>query len=318
MSQPNILIIVAQHHYCDTKYMIKYELGCKPVNSIWIHFYHLKKYLENRNIKYYPININNKLFDIKNIPKGINYCISIFNDVNGFKKTDIDNLDVIKKIKSIVKCKFILLTEVLCEKSYESLGKIFNIIYTNRTSNFDKTISLGFAANSTFLYPQKHNNIIRILVDHPAYNTKHFPIKDKTKYIIDSIFSKNFLPKQLLVRRFTNGNIETVLDNNIKIERYNRVGINILSAYSEYNHADIFFVTHPESMGLSVIECAMAGCLVVTPKGYINTEFLSGLNYVEFDNTIEWDLILSKLNPKLSRKLALKKSWDIFYSKLIT
>ncbi len=317
----NILIIVAQHAYCETEHMLKYELGVKPINSVWLHFYHLKKYLGVRKIKFYPVNINSRQFSLTKIPKNVNLCISIFNDPNGFRKTEGDNLAVIKNIKSMTKCKSILITEIVDEKSYKDLDKLFDTIFTNRTCYFDKTISLGFAANQSLLYPQKNKNVIRILIDHPAYNKKHFATKDRTKFIITSIFETKF-PKELVVRRFINGDVETLVDKNVKVVLYDRKGINILNAYDEYNHADIFFVTHPESMGLSVIECAMAGCLVVTPKSYINAEFLAGLNYVEFDgdstNKLDWGSIISKLNPKFTRKLALKKSWDVFFSKIIS
>jgi hypothetical protein len=313
------LIIVAQHAYCSTDHMLRYELGVKPLNSIWLHYYHLKKYLIDKKKKFYPININNNMFDIKKIPpsKEVKLCICIFNDPDGFKKNEsIDNLDVFKKIKSSLKCRCVLITETVFDDSfYFKIEGIFDMIYTNRTCNYKKVVSLGFAANPTFLYPQKNKNIIRILVDHPAYNKKHFARTDRTRFIIDSIFDHKF-PRDILVRRFINGDIETLVDKNCKIDIYNRKGINILSAYAEYNYADIFFVTHPESMGLSVIECAMSGTLVVTPKGYINSEFLVGLNYVEFENKIDWDVIMKKLNPKTSRKVAMRKSWNVFYDKI--
>lgn len=312
----HVLIIIAQHAHLDTDHMLEYQLGSKPINSIWIHYYHLKHHLETKKIPYTPININSKNFNLKKIPKKTTTCISLFNDPNGFKKHATDNLVIIRKIKEITKCKFLLITEIVTDETHDTLSKIFDTIFTNRTCNYKKCISLGFAANHERLLPQKQKDTLRILIDHPAYNKTHFIKKDKTKFIIKSIFSTKF-DKQLIIRRFVNGDIESVCNKDTKVELYNRKGINILNAYDEYNHADIFFVTHPESMGMSVIESAMSGCLIAIPKDYIKSDFLSGINYVEFTDTIDWKLILSKLNAKLSRKLALRKTWTIFFDKIL-
>ena len=311
----NILIIIAQGQIFDTNYIKNYNLGDKPINSIWIHYYHLKQYLIKKNINFFPINLNNK-FDLDYIcDLNFDYCICIFNDINGYNKSG-DNFIILNEIKQKIRCKFYLLTEVLNETNYNLLIKYFEQIFTNRDSHFKNTFSLGFSANEELLYPKKNKKFIRILIDHTAYNNKHFHYKDKTKFIITSLFDYTF-DKKIIIRRFINGGIETVENKNINLEIYNRHGINILDAYNEYNRANIFFVTHPESMGMSVIESSMAGCLIVAPKNYIKPEFLRDLNYVEYDDKLDFKLILDKINPKLSRKLALNKTWDCFYDQMI-
>ena len=299
----------------DTTHMRHYELGHKPVNSIWINYYHLKKYLINKKINYYPLNLN----AMGKIPRPIkerkyDVCLCIFNDPNGWK-TGVDNMPMITKLRSLQSCPFYLFIEVLDDASYNLYSNYFNKIFTNRNHVYPNSISLGFAANHELLIPMKDSTKIRILIDHPAYTQDHFDRKDKTKDILQQIWNFKF-PKPVIIRRFINGTIETTNKNNYKIELYKRKGVNILTAFEEYNRTDIFFVTHPESMGMSVIESAMAGALIVTPRSYIKSEFLLGLEYIEFDKVIDWNLVLSKMNTKVCRRQALAKTWVKLYDKL--
>lgn len=90
--------------------------------------------------------------------------------------------------------------------------------------------------------------------------------------------------------------------------------------YKVYCNSDIFVVTHEESMGLSTLECSMAGCLIVMPKGYIKKEFQKNLHCVQVENdNYEWDDIISKINQKKSinnvskftYKRGVKKVFDV-------
>ena len=80
-------------------------------------------------------------------------------------------------------------------------------------------------------------------------------------------------------------------------------------ACKEYGKADIFIVTHSESMGLSVLESALSGALVITPKGYIKKELISPLHHIEVNGKIPWSTVLSELNVKKSVNMAKKYSW---------
>lgn len=309
----NVLVVVAQHDRYNHDHMDRYELGMKPINSIWIHYYFLKRHLKTHQINFYPINLNtsdtipNQKFDT---------CIFIFNELNGFSKKTVDHWSTVKLLKNRFKCPFILLTEVLTHNSYMNHIHYFDLIFTNRKINFKHVYSLGFAASHERLVPKKDNNKIRILVDHPAYDTGHFNHYDKTKNILEQILNHKF-DREVEIRRFISGDVETVKDKNFKVEVYDRKGINILKAFEEYNKADIFFVTHPESMGMSVVECAMAGCLVVTPKGYIKPEFINTVEHVEFTGQIDWDTVLKKMNKNKIRETAKKRSWTVFYNKIL-
>lgn len=315
-SDNNILIIVSQHDRHNSSYMMNYELGDKPINSIWINYYHLKKHFINHHVNFYPVNLNN--YEIQDLKKRkFTFCIAIFNDLNGFAKNNVDHFTTLKMIKNLLKIPFYLYTEVVPEHLYECYLEYFNLIFSNRASNLKKVHSLGFAANHEKLFPNKDPTKLHILVDHPAYELFHFNNYDKSKDILKQIFNYKNFNKELVVRRFVIGDIETVDKKNYQVELYNRQGVNILKAYDEYNKCDIFIVTHPESMGMSVIECAMSGALILTPKDYINKEFLQDINYIEFENKIDWELVKSKLNPELSRTNALKHTWTRFYNNML-
>jgi hypothetical protein len=319
MAMTNILIVVMQSFRYNTEYMKQYELGQKPVNSVWINYYHLKKYLIAKKIGYYPINLNSDE-KIGKAVRGRKYdsCITIFNDPNGWKD-GVNHMPMLIKLRDILKCPFFLFTEVLDEIKYANWINYFDMIFTNREEKYDKVISVGFAANHELLVPNKDPKILQILVDHPAYSPDHFKKRDRTKDILEQIFVHTFPKgKEVVVRRFVNGAVETVDPQKYSVELYNRKGINILNAFDEYNKADIFFVTHPESMGLSVVESAMSGALIVTPKFYIKPEFLAGLEHIEFDKQIDWSIIMAKLDAKICRRKALKKTWTCLFDLMFT
>lgn len=313
----NVLIFVAQHDRYDGNFMKKYKIGRKPVNTVWINYYFLKQYFNKIDIDHFVVNLNFK----GNLPKEVysqkyDICLCIFNDPNSFNKRKRDNFKLINKVKKIINIPFYLLMESINEEKCKMLAPTFDSIFVNRSvEEYMDVIQVGSAADKNLLFPDKDPNVIRILVDHPAYTQKHFEKKDQSRFIIQSIFENKF-KKPVLVRRFSDRTVETVKDSKIDINLYSRAGVNILDAYNEYRKADIFFVTHPESMGLSVIECAMAGCLIVTPKNYIKPIFLKGINYIEYDKTINWTYVLNKMNAVRSRKMVMDRSWESFYGKI--
>ena len=70
-------------------------------------------------------------------------------------------------------------------------------------------------------------------------------------------------------------------------------------------------------MGLSVIESARAGALIVIPRGYIKPSLIKSLNVYEFTEKISWGQVLSQLNPELSEQNAAEFTWDKIAKKII-
>ena len=172
---------------------------------------------------------------------------------------------------------------------------------------------IGWAADADLNYPAQDDNTLRILVDHTNYGPN--PI-DRTREILEDI--KQFIDGQLWkkrwgnisVRRFDSGRVVDVDFNKIhEIERYDRTPIPFTDICREHGEAHIFCVTHPESVGQVVLETSMAGAYTVTPRGFIPLDRLATVRHLEYDNTIDWKLVLSNINPGLSRKKAIQNSW---------
>lgn len=176
---------------------------------------------------------------------------------------------------------------------------------------------INWACNHELCVPKQENDKLRILVDHNYYGPHKSMIStDKTEEITEDVakFAKEQKEKQnVVVRRFIKGGIETVdVDNISELEKYAQGdGLNYRDACEEYSKSDVFIVTHRESMGLSVLESAMAGALIVTPKGYIKDKLLRDVNHVSYEgDQIPWDEVLKKIDHQKSRESVLKYNWD--------
>jgi len=181
---------------------------------------------------------------------------------------------------------------------------------------------IGWACDQEMLKPEQEKNTIQILIDHNYYGPEKSSIhkKDLTLSISRQVWEqvKNIkTKKKIVVKRFCLGGVETLTDDNYQTigEYQQNKGLNYFEAVKLYNSTDIFFVTHPESMGLVVLECAMAGALVVAPGGYIKNELLKPLYNVSLPNKeenveINMMYILSRIDHKLSRERALRFNWS--------
>ena len=125
----------------------------------------------------------------------------------------------------------------------------------------------------------------------------------------------------VIFKRFVTGKgVENVRLEGNTVEIFDsRYGLNHVDACKEYSKADLFVVTHPESMGLSVIESAMAGCLVLSPKGYIKSSLIKPLHHIEFESVenIPWQKAIDGINHKLARSKASKFNWSNLSNKII-
>lgn len=173
---------------------------------------------------------------------------------------------------------------------------------------------IGWAADPDLNFPQQDNQVLRILVDHTNYGLN--PI-DQTKEILldikQFVESKMWYPQfqSVVVRRFDSGCVVDVDFTSIKsIEQYDRTSIPLPTICQEHSAAHVFCVTHPESVGLVVLETAMAGALTVTPKGFIPQDRLATVVALEYEQSIDWPKVLENINPEKSREVALQNSWE--------
>lgn len=173
---------------------------------------------------------------------------------------------------------------------------------------------IGWAADSVLNVPAQNNKTLRFLIDHTNYGNN--PI-DRTDDIIQQIreFNRDVTWRkhwnELVVRRFDSGRIVTVdLDDESPVNRYDRTGLPYRDVCDEHGKTHVFFVTHPESVGLVVLETAMAGALTVTPQGFIPEDRLSTINHVTYKDKIDWSQVLENIDPERCRQRAILNSWE--------
>lgn len=182
---------------------------------------------------------------------------------------------------------------------------------------------LGWTCDSTLCKPMHLQNKLRVLIDHNYYGRhKNMVSSDLTNNITTQVceFAKKYKEKRVIIKRFTDGGIETIDKNKpSEPQKYTQNnGLSYTEACVEYSRTDIFIVTHKECMGLSVLESAMSGAIVLVPKGYIKEELLRGIHHVVFEDTINWDEVLEKMNKKKSRRMVLEHDITNFVNKIIT
>lgn len=173
---------------------------------------------------------------------------------------------------------------------------------------------IGWAADAKLNVPAQSDTILRFLIDHTNYGDN--PV-DRTSDIINQIrnfyYSNSWKDrwKNLVVRRFDSGKIVTVnLADKSPIEKYDRTGVSYQEVCREHGQAHVFFVTHPESVGLVVLETAMAGALTVSPEGFIPKDRLSTVRHVTYKDQINWDEILKSIDIEASRSKAINNTWE--------
>jgi hypothetical protein len=173
---------------------------------------------------------------------------------------------------------------------------------------------IGWAADPNLNVPNQSDTTLQFLIDHTNYGEN--PV-DRSVDIIEQIrkfYHSDIWRDQwrdLVVRRFDSGKIITVdLQDQSPIQKYNRIGIPYQEVCREHGQAHVFFVTHPESVGLVVLETAMAGALTVTPEKFIPQDRLSTVRHVAYKDQINWSKVLESIDPAASRSRAMENTWE--------
>jgi uncharacterized ubiquitin-like protein YukD len=187
-----------------------------------------------------------------------------------------------------------------------------NARWYNRHVN--KNVCMGWAADPELNTPQQSVTDLRILVDHTNYGDNEI---DLTAEVLNQI--KQFVESNLWtsryqsvsVRRFDSGKIVDVNLNDLNYNRYDRTKtIPLTEVSKEHSATHIFCVTHPESVGLVVLETALAGAYIVSPRGFISPDRLETVRHIEWEETIDWNSVLDSINIVASRKKALENTWS--------
>jgi len=184
---------------------------------------------------------------------------------------------------------------------------------------------VGWAADPELNKPEQNPDTLGILIDHTNYGDNPIDstqdvIKQVKRLINSKLWESKF--KNISVRRFDSGKTVDVDFNNVNnIEKFDRSkAISITEISKEHNKAHIFMVTHPESVGLVVLETSLAGALTVAPHKYINQDRLDTVRHYQYNiqSDIEWERVLDMIDINSSRKMALHSNWDNVSKNIIT
>lgn len=172
----------------------------------------------------------------------------------------------------------------------------------------------GWATDFEVNTPQQDANELRILIDHTNYGDN--PV-DLTEQVITEV--KRFVESEIWrpqyqsvsVRRFDSGRVIDVEFSGQPIQRYDRTATMPFSEITkEHCAAHVFCVTHPESVGLVVLETAAAGALPVVPKGFIAQDRLDTVRHVEWSGSVDWLQVINEIDIERSRAVAANNTWD--------
>lgn len=170
---------------------------------------------------------------------------------------------------------------------------------------------IGWAADQHLLTPKKTDKF-RVLVDHSLYVDGF----DASEMIMQGL--KPFADSIDVYQIRNDGFCKVDLKIPYVKEMYDRkMQIPYPDICEEYNRADIFIVTHGESLGLSVIECAMAGAHILLYNGAIKPSLIDPLAHSFYSTTSAasvTDAIGNYLkrrdDPRRIRKLAMPWTWN--------
>jgi hypothetical protein len=173
---------------------------------------------------------------------------------------------------------------------------------------------IGWAADPDLCRPRQIASRCQILIDHPDYGDR---ITDRTPSVTKSVleFSTAYPGKNIVVRRIADHGVVDCLDTNVPT--YTRAHQPYAAMCAEYGRADIFMVTHPESVGLTALECAMAGALIVAPVSFIATDLLSTIRHVSYVRDVPWAKVTRDLNVSSSRARAMGNTWEAVADRIL-
>jgi glycosyltransferase involved in cell wall biosynthesis len=188
-----------------------------------------------------------------------------------------------------------------------------------------------------FLIPEKDESCLTILLD----SWWHLEEKkyDRTPEILEACLeyaesSEKYIRgrEEIKILAWGNNGIEEFQsgENDKLVRRPIRIGFEELMR--NLRRADVFMVTHSESMGLTILEAAMAGCVVVIPvpanpnpdvSRWIRSDLSETIPHVEFSHRAEekieipWDEISDRMDSSNIRGETIEFTWERVAERII-
>jgi len=175
---------------------------------------------------------------------------------------------------------------------------------------------IGWAADPEILISKERGPGLRILIDHPHY---HDGMPDFTNTITEqAIEYKRRARYPVQIRRFCDGGAEEVTSY-APVKSFRRVHIPFENFVEEYSRADMFLPTHIESLGLSVLEAAMCGALIVSHVDFIRADRIATVRSVIYqgNDKVPFDYAAKLTEPVISREVAMQQSWRAVTERIV-
>lgn len=175
---------------------------------------------------------------------------------------------------------------------------------------------IGWAADPEILKPEQPADHLSILIDHAQLENGEpedytdLVWADVSRFIRDGLWKTRGWAG-VVVRRIVDGGVEVLNGTQLGSplgKRYARKTIPFPEMAAHYRRAHLFLVTHPESVGMSVVETSMAGALPIVPKGAVDKSLLATVRHLSYEGAIPWQIALEQISPTLSRQACLNNN----------
>ena len=189
----------------------------------------------------------------------------------------------------------------------------------SRVRDWDRYAStyhyIGWAADPEYLHPQQKPGELRILIDHPYYKSGQPDITEAVT-MDTTMFAhvgkwRSDRYQRIRVRRLVNGGAEDVTIDDPQLKVFERLHVPFVDISREYRQTTVYMVTHKESVGLTCLELAYCGALVVAPAGMVYPDRLNTVRHIEYEGMrAPWSQILNAINIEASVELASVQTWS--------
>ena len=182
-----------------------------------------------------------------------------------------------------------------------------------------KTRYIGWAADPRICWPGQPDDELRILVDHPLYGDRtdatRAVLTDLHAFVHHGRWRKDW--SAVRVRQILDGDIADIDLFDPKVAPYKRMHIPYADICREYSETHIFMPTHQEGVGLSALETAMAGALVVAREGFIAPDRLKTIRHLVYKDVAPWGVVVDSIDVRASRTKAVENSWAAVAKRMI-
>ncbi len=211
-------------------------------------------------------------------------------------------------------------------------SKLVNCTFTIKSDKgIPRNHYIGWAADPELTKPNQPAKELRILVDHPNLAPYR---KDYTQRLVSeaSLYERSLLwaSKFTSVRircltetgvaDYADWGLQTGDDWGLTGEVHARPRIPYPEICKEYAQTHLFLVTHPESLGMTVLETAMAGALPLVPIGFVTEDRLETVRALAYPEKAVplWSEALGMIDVDASRAKALENSWERVVDRMLS